>query len=381
MSGTFVEFYGKNNISPVHQDISNLTKHFERREGLYRQLGIFPLSVEGKKVLEIGPGSGYNSIYTASLNPSLYHLVEENPTGICDMEELFARYPQWAENINIFKTRIEDFYSIIKYDIVLCEGMLPSISNPLETLNIIKRFVKPGGIIVITCIDSISGSSENLRNLIGTLLVWELDDINKMLDILVPVFSPHLDTLKGMSRKHSDWVLDNIVNPLGIAETLSIANVVENLDNEFEFYSSSPCIFQDWRWYKSIYGETKSLNSTVIGQYWQQVHNFLDYRRLYPPREESKNKKLYYLLDNLRINIKELKEKKDISLIKQIKVCITDIVHNLEFISHELALPYSEALELIASNNIDAAYINKCENFKTFFGRGQQYLSLVKNME
>ncbi|HEX9060657.1 MAG TPA: class I SAM-dependent methyltransferase [Clostridia bacterium] len=380
MSGTFVEFYGKNNISPVHQDISNLTQHFERREGLYRQLGIFPLSVEGKKVLEIGPGSGYNSIYTASLNPSLYHLVEENPAGISDMEELFARYPQWTENIDIFKTRIEDFDSIIKYDIVLCEGMLPSISNPLETLNIIKRFVKPGGILVITCIDSISGSSENLRNLIGTLLVWELDDINKMLDILVPVFSPHLDTLKGMSRKHSDWVLDNIINPLGIAETLSIANVVENLDNEFEFYSSSPCIFSDWRWYKSIYGETKSLNSTVISQYWQQVHNFLDYRRLYPPREESKNKKLYYLLDNLRVCIKELKEKKDISLIKQIKVCINDIVHNLEFISHELALPYSEALELIASNKIDTSIINKCENLKTFFGRGQQYLSLIRNI-
>ncbi|HEX9059442.1 MAG TPA: methyltransferase domain-containing protein [Clostridia bacterium] len=380
MGGKYIEFYGKNCISPVRQDISDLARHFERREGLYRQLGIFPLSVEGKSILEIGPGSGYNSIYTASLSPSLYHLVEENPTGIREMEELFEQYSKWTYNTEIFKTRIEDFNNSIKYDIVLCEGMLPQITNSIEILNIIKQFVKPGGILVITCIDSISGASENLRYLIGNLMVWELDDINKMLDILVPVFSPHLETLKGMSRRHDDWVMDNIINPLGVAETLSIAKTVEELSDEFEAYASSPGIFCDWRWYKSICGETKSFNQTAVNQYWCQVHNLLDYRSLYPPREESQNKKMYFLFEQLRKNIKELVDHRDIALLKQITIDIKEIINSLESISHELALPFIEALDILLQDKIYPAQVINSKNFKSFFGRGQQYLSLIRNL-
>jgi hypothetical protein len=32
----YVDFYSKNNISPIHQDISDIEKHLQRRELLYR---------------------------------------------------------------------------------------------------------------------------------------------------------------------------------------------------------------------------------------------------------------------------------------------------------------------------------------------------------
>ena len=101
-----------------------------------------------------------------------------------------------------------------------------------------------------------------------------------MLEILLPVFSPHLNTLKAMSRRHDDWILDNIISPVGIAETLSISAAIEALSDEFDVYGASPDMLTDWRWYKSIYGENRSYNEMAINQYWSQVHNLIDYKKV-----------------------------------------------------------------------------------------------------
>ena len=37
-----LEYYIKEGISPVHQDTSDLNKHFQIRESLYRLLGLIP---------------------------------------------------------------------------------------------------------------------------------------------------------------------------------------------------------------------------------------------------------------------------------------------------------------------------------------------------
>ena len=58
-----LEYYIKENISPVHYKIKNLKKHFEIRNSLYRLLGIIPNFLKGKDILEVAPGSGHNSIY------------------------------------------------------------------------------------------------------------------------------------------------------------------------------------------------------------------------------------------------------------------------------------------------------------------------------
>ena len=86
---SLVEFYTRHKISPVRQDITDLRVHFERRASLYRHLGILPMAIAGRTVLEIGPGSGHNSLYTASLRPSRYVLVEANRTGGDDIERFF----------------------------------------------------------------------------------------------------------------------------------------------------------------------------------------------------------------------------------------------------------------------------------------------------
>ena len=67
-----LEFYEENNISPVRQDITNLERHIQRRSSLYEQLGLPSLLFRDKKILEVGPGSGHNSLYVASCMPNKY---------------------------------------------------------------------------------------------------------------------------------------------------------------------------------------------------------------------------------------------------------------------------------------------------------------------
>ena len=81
-TASHLSFYRAHGVSPVRQDISDLRRHFARRESLYLQLGVVPRLVGGRSVVEVGPGGGYNALYTASLAPERFLLIEGNHTGI-----------------------------------------------------------------------------------------------------------------------------------------------------------------------------------------------------------------------------------------------------------------------------------------------------------
>lgn len=81
-------------ISPVHLNISNLKKHFQTRESFYRLLCILINFIKKKNALEVGPGSGHNSIYISSLTLKIkiYQLVEPIPIGVKDIKKNFKIY-------------------------------------------------------------------------------------------------------------------------------------------------------------------------------------------------------------------------------------------------------------------------------------------------
>ncbi|MFZ5354284.1 MAG: class I SAM-dependent methyltransferase [Bacillota bacterium] len=379
MRESFIEFYGKHKISPVRQDLTNILHHYERRGSLYRHLGILSGLFTNKTILEIGPGSGHNSLYIASLEPKLYHLVEGNPTGVQSIKKLFEKNNFNKSNYVVFESLIEDFNSELKYDIVLCEGMLPGLNDPVGTLLRIKEYVSQGGVLIITCNDPISMLSESIRHLIGQLLIWDLENIDEMLGILTPVFSKHLDLLSGVTKRYDDWIIDNIINPAGIGTTLSIAEAIDAISDQFIIYSSSPKIFSDWRWYKQIFDdESKRINSHVIEQYWSLVHSFIAYDRVFDQRDEKANKILYRLCDDLRINIRYLRDIHDKSTLEEIKVLLKEITKEVNLFSTDVADALSEVLSLLKSNHISIESVNKCINFARWFGRGQQYLSFTR---
>jgi len=143
MSKSFVEFYSKNDISPVSQDIIDLNKHFQRRESLFRSLGLLPSFIAGKSVLEFGPGSGHNALYMASLKPEKYELVDGNPMGVQETRERLAAYSD--SQVEVHQSLFEEFQTDTRFDLVWAEGCLPHQSEPLPLLDNISLFVARGG--------------------------------------------------------------------------------------------------------------------------------------------------------------------------------------------------------------------------------------------
>ena len=372
----FVDFYGQHRISPVTQDISDLKSHFERRESLYRHVGIVPGLINGKSVIEFGPGSGYNSIYTSSLKPSRYVLVDGNPTGLESTRELLEEYAHGETQHDVVESLVEDFDTEERFDVVFCEGVIPLQLNPKAFLRHVAGFAAPGGLVVVTCMDTVSQLSEIMRRVIGTLLVHPDAPISEKLDILRPVFEPHLNTLKGRSRLVDDWILDVIIHPW-IGSMLSVADAIEALDYGFDVYGSSPRFLMDWRWYKELVGENRNWNSRGLESYYANLHNFLDFRNIFDPREEHENQELLAICDSLFAAEKRFSTDRDVVVLVAIRGALTKLSTNVGSFSPETAASIDNFVTAIDAY-LDGGMLGNLKRFAPLFGRGQQYLSLIR---
>lgn len=289
MAAPLLEFYQQHAIAPVRQDISDLAAHFARRATLYRSLGIPPALIRGRLVLDIGPGTGENALYIASLKPARYVLVEPNPTGAAALRALAPLSRSGRERWEIHEEPIEDFESSAPFDVVLCEGVLGLCgTDPRPILEAIVRHVPVGGVLVLTCIDPISDHAEILRRALAQQIVNRALPLMDQVAQLRPIFAPHLATLTGMTRSVDDWILDNLLNPASIGPTFSIPDACDALDGDFELLGCSPRCLSDWRWYKQAPPGLQWVREV----YWANAHNLLDYRDVLPAWPENQNRDL-----------------------------------------------------------------------------------------
>ena len=322
-----LDFYQQHGIAPVKQDIVDLSAHFQRRAFLYRQLGLWPKAIEGKRVLEVGPGTGENAQYTASLNPATYVLVEPNDTARKALQE--TGFPK-----EIISEPIESYQAEGRFDVVLCEGLLGLAGrDPRSLLTALGEKVAVGGVLVITCIDAISDCAEVLRRALAQRYIKKGASLEENLKILTPIFTPHLATLKGMTRSVEDWIIDNLLNPASIGPTYSIPDALAHVDGRFEVLGCSPRFLIDWRWYKNA----ESGNAWAIESYWRNCHNLYDYRHISAERGQMENEALMARCEDTRLRVQAI----------------------------EAGFPF----------RLDPY---KVQEDPGWFGRGQQYLSLVR---
>ena len=193
----FIDFYRENGIIPVAQDIHDLGRHFHRREALYRHLGIPPGFLRGRSVIEFGPGTGHNAIYTASLTPRRYVLVDGNPASIESVQNLLESHNPKVD-CAVVRSLFEEFDTEERFDVVFCEGVLSTQRNPTALARRIARFAAPEGIVVVSCADAVSVLSEILRRIAALLILDKNRSLGQQVDQLMPIFSPQLSTLKGI---------------------------------------------------------------------------------------------------------------------------------------------------------------------------------------
>jgi hypothetical protein len=368
----FVSFYESNNISPVSQDITDLKLHFQRRESLLRSLGLIPEFIKGRDVLEFGPGSGHNALYLSSLFPGKYELVDGNLLGVNQTRQLLniSEKPQIIVHHSLFN----EFTSEYKYDLVWAEGCLPHQTHPELLLEHMSNFVQIGGCIFVSVSNGISYLSETFRRLFRDRFFDNDGDVHSQAAKLIPYIKPHLQNLRGMSRSVEDWILDSIVQPLQDRRMFSTPDVINCLKNRFDVYSASPRFLTDWRWYKDIVGENRHFNDIALENYYQCNLNLLDYRFNFQLHDIDFGKKIEYLCSvswDLMCKIESGDESAwndFFNLMNELCVLLKDIAPGTE-------LAIREAISLLHSKNPDI----ELNHFPKWWGRGQQYLGLIRN--
>ncbi len=374
----FLSFYEEKNIIPVRQDISDRAKHFRRRGALFLHLGIIPAMLGGKSVLEFGPGSGDNAVFTASLSPTRYLLVDGNAASISAIQEKRADGTLPAATTEVVKSEILKFETPEKFDFVFCEGVIPGQVNPHDYLRHIASFATPGGCVTITTISAISAFADICRRMVKPHLVSLSPKFDTVTAYATELFGSHLDTLNGMSRLHQDWVLDNIMNPWTRQGLFSIGEAIETLKGEFDVYGSSPKFLTDWRWYKSIVEPETGINNMAKLQYAELAPVFINHR-LSPEESGIDNPARLAELCQTAYDVHVPLWQADDSngVMQQFIPIVEDIIALFGAPNHPTA---SALADYVAAMRRAAAgeRFPDMGAFKSLFGRGQQYVSFVR---
>lgn len=364
---SFVDFYKANKVSPVSQKIDSLHEHLARRSALFRSLGITSSYIANSKILEFGPGSGYNTIVFSALNPSNVEVVEANPYGIKQMLSLYKDYSLTAPLIH--QTFFEDFNGL-DYDLVWAEGCIPQQSDPISILRKTGNSVRLGGSLVVTAISGVSYMSEVFRRIVSGLLVngsFE-DDIR----ILEGFFSPHFTQLTGMTRPRRDWIIDSLLNPLHNGNLLSLIDIIKALGN-FEFIATLPSLVSDWQWYKDPRRQRTA--DRFLSQYYACNLSFLDTRLDGTIRhEDSLGRILEDSANSLWFTMCEQQsDNRPVDIYRDI---LRDIHSVLQDVGYQNCEEFHTLSELVLKRNLDDLYNMKY--FRTWWGRGQSYIHLTR---
>ncbi len=371
----FVEFYGKHGISPVHQDIDNFRLHMLRREKLYRTLGLPLCAFSRKTIIEIGPGGGYNSLAFFNWGANVV-FVEPNPTAQDELGLLLVQHGILNERWELFPVRIEEMASNGRgYDIVIAEGFLPGINNAIEVVNKIADLVNPGGVAVVTCVDAISYFFEILKRIIANRLIQQTDNFEEQVGILSRAFSSHLKNLKYASRPVEDWVIDQFLNPAGYGELFSIIDCIKAFGNDFELMGSSPLMFTNYSWYKNV---DFDFSNSIVEQFNRKRHSLLLWNMDASERRTELNERLLQVCEAVRKLAGEFECQRSPGIIKDIVEQLNEVIVLTNDLDSRIAAAINEAISLLKEDNLNAEKVANAVAFAAAFGRGQQYVSMVR---
>jgi hypothetical protein len=372
----FVEYYSSNAISPVSQDLRGIEYHFKKRRMLYQSLGITERFVNLANVIEFGPGSGHNSIYTASLSPRRYELVEGNPVGLAHTRDQLRHYLNGETVYSFVHSMIENHKSNSQFDLVLAEGLLPGQIDPPSIFGHIASFVCRGGTLVVTTTSAATCLTETLRRIFATLETEGIDSLGAKVDRLKGELGSHLATLPGANRPIEDWLLDNVLQRFYGRRLFTFEEALTEAGDAMEFLGSSPVFVTDFRWYKDRPNGV-SVNDNAARIYRESLARFVDVRYLHSRVVISDD--MYAEIEALCDSLHAIANELQVSMEKR-----AELTSDCERIMKRLAeifgsLKMTETVESIAEFiRYLRSGIAGFRKFKQWWGMGQQYLSLTR---
>lgn len=384
MKGTLLDYYLKHGISPVCYLAKDLSKHLDRRQSLYNMLGLSGMLFRNAKVLEIAAGSGQNSLYVSAQQPSRFVIVEPNPVALKQIEKTYRNFSTPHTCPEIIPVKLENYPPNELFDIVICEGWLGSSSHERSLVSTLADRVAPGGMLILTAL-SISGWLSNLIRycLVQKLLMNKPVDYDSRVTLVQKALSPHLETISGMTRRHEDWVKDNMVNPTYLDQGLTLEMILHEISARgFTVFGASPDFITEWRWFKQLYDSNARTNENALECYERNSHNFLDYRRIFDGRSLALNRQLNPLCTALLAALAQSKAKMPSELNRTYFYGIAKILRpigkNLRSVSTDLSAAIDEAIRLLNAPEVTPSAIAAMKHYKSWFGRETLYFSFVR---
>ncbi len=378
-------YYMRHNISPVHYQFDSIEAHFDRRDSLYRSLGLPPLAFRNHRVLEVAAGSGQNSLYVASCLPQTYDLVEPNTAGILDIRKTYEGYAGRHTPPTLHEVQFEDYKANEGYDVVICENWLGSMPHDLAAIGKLASLVKPGGALVVTCVPVSGFFANTMRKLLALRLTDPARSFNQNTESLVGIFSPHLATIRDMTRNHRDWVQDTMLLPAYLDIALPFETANHAVGGGMEFLASFPSFAPDWRWFKSLVGERRRFIEHMLEFYRMNLHNFIDHRKTWPTRAADDNARLETAFKSLHHTALALQatgtahdRNASLPFIEEISEHLSVLAGELGKIDKDTAATVAELKSVWDHPAMDATIVRDMRLFASLFGRETVYVSFTR---
>ena len=182
-----------------------------QRNNFYFKLGITKADMEGKEVLELCPGTGYNSYFLLKyFNVRNITLIDYNKASI----EKCKKNLSYFKNVKILKRDLNLYTTKKKYDYVILENALDAFFDADKIFRKVQKFLKKDGSLILMYGNKPGIFSMKLRYLISIIFTKKLKitKFQSRLKFLSKLFKGHLNYLSSNSRNSEKWVLDNILN-------------------------------------------------------------------------------------------------------------------------------------------------------------------------
>jgi 2-polyprenyl-3-methyl-5-hydroxy-6-metoxy-1,4-benzoquinol methylase len=366
----FTDFYDQIGFAPTSTTGHRKNAKLNRlKTQLYENLGINHSLLKYLDILEIGPGSGENLQRLITFSPKSLTILDGSSAVINNLRHKILQSK--STKIKFITADALTFKSNKQYDLIIAEGILPFQLFPRKMLLNIAKLLKVNGSIIITTADEFSIFSEVCRRYIGKRVYKDLKYSKDKVKLLVNFFQKDFSSLPGMTRNFDDWIVDSIINPWGgelfsIKDALTISNL--------KLQESSPRIFYDWRWYKDpSFLQDKNINLKEIDTYSKNCLNLFDRRFEVNTIDVESYKAISKVLMDFYYNIRDhMFGEKEIS-----KNNFEDTIMNLLYFSNMFHPETRKSLKaLIQWSKTDD--LEKLDDFRSLWGRGQQFLHLRK---
>ena len=372
----YLDFYSTYGAGLVSRDIADRPKFFGARERLFVTLGILPGLLEGKSILEFGPGTGHNSLYADSLRPRQYVLVDGDKTILEACKERLNTQGIKSVEKKFVHALFENYSTEEKFDLVIAEACIPNQPVPTETLRQMLSFLKPGGVIIFTTVSPASWLSEITRRIVKLECIDPEGTIN--VEKLYRKLKTHFTFLQGMARSPKEWILDNLIQPLSGGQLFSIPSALNSLTAEYQVSGISPMFFQDWRWYKDTLGDKKTMHMEIIDQYHQHITNFLDRRTISSTSTKAFGERVESLSSKIWADVNSLE-----SIQSQTPTGLDGLLSSLNevaaFVSKESPIT-SKSIEEAVDWIKGGLKEDELKYFPNWWGRAQQHVGVTKSI-